>query len=141
MNDVRVSDFTEPTAVIRLTKIRNEYGVKKGRYYKGLENDAQALYEATRSAWSTKNCHKIPLTTLALSAYDGIVLEVYRIEKWQPAYYTTVAEPPEGYAKDNSRIEFVGTIADEAVRNKFKGKYVKHLFKRGDAHPVGVFGV
>ena len=136
---ITIRDFHVPTAVIRLTNIREEKGFKVGKYYEGLEHDAKALYETTRFAWSTKRNKKILDTKMALAVHDYIVLEVYEIALWQKCDSKRI-ETLNGYKDSKGRVEFFGKIAEESVRQKFKGASVRGLFKRGNACPVMCFG-
>ena len=68
-----------------------------------------------------------------MAVYQGIVREVYRIEKWRPAgtlpYKTRDAE---GFKK-SGRWEFEGVIATE-VRDEYIGNSNKDLV--GESHPL-----
>lgn len=136
---ITIKDFSVPTAVIRLTNIREERGFKIGKYYAGLEHDTKALYEATRFAWSTKRNKKILDTRIALAVHDYMVLEVYEIDSWHKCEAKRVGKL-NGYKDPKDRVEFSGKIAEESVRQKFKGASVEGLFKHGNACPVMCFG-
>ena len=36
----------------------------------------------------------------------------------------------------DDRFEFIGILADEELRNKYKYKSVEHYFKKGNANPI-----
>ena len=92
------------------------------------------LYEATRGTWKRK-IESVSRASYCLSVANGIVVEVYEIEQWYPA--GTV--PMQTRIVDlEKRIEFVGHPAMEKVRNRYIGKSVSHLFKRGEASPIKV---
>lgn len=79
-------------------------------------------YEATRGNWriNPKSPEACPY---ALSVTNGVVCEVYSIERWE--------EVPSG------RKRFVGTVAPETVRNLFLGKRIPDYYsKKGMASPV-----
>lgn len=129
IENVQVGDFTEPTAVIRLTS-----------YYRpGIEHERFALYEATRAHWSTKKDHQITATKIALAVHDGVVLEVYQIAAWVPANSTMMYFRMDN--GDKERMEFVGNIAKPSTRKRFLGKSVANLFSQGDIRPVACFGI
>jgi hypothetical protein len=93
-----------------------------------------ALYEATRGVW------RIGLrregVRYALAVVQGTVVEVYRIEHWQPALttpYTTRRLDPQLAA---GRWEFVGVVADDQVRSRYRGRSVSAYFTRGGQNPI-----
>lgn len=76
----------------------------------------------------------------AFSVFNGIIIEVYRIEKWLPAGSIPRptlpdAEVPEG------RYEFVGEVAEEEIRDRYIGKSMANLYKKGEANPMKYFFV
>lgn len=127
MEEITASDFDRPTVVIRLTDL----------YRPRLEFERVPLYEVTRAHWSIKKDHRIPKAKIALSAHDGIVLEVYEIAAWVPANSTMMVYRMDKGGRD--RMEFVGDVATNRLRSKYVGKSVAGLFKRGDIRPVAYF--
>ncbi|MFU8828866.1 MAG: LEM-3-like GIY-YIG domain-containing protein [Phycisphaerales bacterium] len=95
------------------------------------------LYDATRSAWklgSKRNSVKY-----AISVYRGVVREVYSVAAWVPSGSTMRQkdESTDGRSPHREgRWEFVGEVAEEAVRNKYVGKTVSAYFKPGSQNPV-----
>jgi len=81
----------------------------------------QELYEATRGIWKLGSRREN--AEYGMAVYQGIVREVYRIEKWHPAgtlpYKTRDAE---GF-KESGRWEFEGAIATE-IRDAYIGNSV-----------------
>lgn len=77
----------------------------------------EELYEATRGIWVVGEKRR-GLVEYAMAVYQGIVLEVYRIDEWYPAgtlvYHTRDASE----FKSSGRWEFAGRIARE-VRDKY----------------------
>ena len=98
----------------------------------------ESLYDVTRGYWKIS----IPLAgtaDYALAVSFGEVKEVYRIYEWVPASEErrkTIEYDPE---KEKGRIIFKGEVASDQVRNKYLGKNVKGLYKKGEANPVKVF--
>lgn len=88
-------------------------------YRSNMSNEE--LYEATRGIWKlgSRRDH----AEYVMAVYQGIVREVYRIEKWHPAgtlpYKTRDAE---GFKK-SGRWEFEGVTATE-VRDEYIGNSV-----------------
>lgn len=99
---------------------------------------AIALYDATRGCWrmGMANANK---AEYAAAVYGGVVREVYKIAKWLPAGSTQYADP-EKKDEPRDRIEFVGRIADETVRKRYRWKSVAHLYLRGAANPIFYVG-
>jgi hypothetical protein len=90
---------------------------------------AEELYEATRGIWVVGERRE--RAEYALSVYQGIVREVYRIVKWYPAgtlsYYTRDASN----FKSRGRWEFEGVVATD-IRDEYVGKSVG----RGGQNPI-----
>ena len=105
-----------------------------------LENSdnitAQELYNATRSAWRV-NIARANNVEYVLSVHQGIVKEVYQVSGWYDAGATFV--PKREDIIGSGRYEFVGTVAEDTIRDKYLNKSVKHLFKKGNAQPVMYF--
>ncbi len=67
-----------------------------------------------------------------------MVLEVYRITEWFPAFSTMMNQHVDEDAKEDlqNRYEFVGTIAPEEIRKKYKDKSVAGIFAKGEQNPI-----
>ena len=92
-----------------------------------------ALYEATRGHWRVGPRRN--MAEFALAVHDGLVLEVFAIEGWQPAGTAPYVTRPE--RKDpQGRWEFVGTRAPEAIRRKYRGHSIKRYLARGNQNPI-----
>lgn len=94
------------------------------------------LYEATRGLWKVgkKNRERVDY---AMAVYQGIVREVYRIERWLPAgtldYHT---RDDIERRKDSGRWEFEGEVAHD-----LHDMYVGHRVGKGGQNPIRyVFG-
>ncbi|MBN1969145.1 MAG: hypothetical protein JW870_07235 [Candidatus Delongbacteria bacterium] len=80
------------------------------------------LYEITRGMWNQlpKNYDS---AEFAFSVYKGIIQEVYEIAGWFKAnttqYFTRQSDPEE-----TNRMEFVGKIAKESIRNMYRHKSI-----------------
>ena len=117
-------EITEPALIIRIN----------------LEDSdnitAQELYNATRSAWKI-NLARANNVEYVLSVHQGIVKEVYQVSGWYDAGATFV--PKREDIIGSGRYEFVGTVAEDTIRDKYLNKSVKHLFKKENAQPVMYF--
>lgn len=85
------------------------------------------IYDITRSAWKV-DIEEASKYQYALAIYDNVVLEVYEIVQWFQGGRITFNSVFEGEWKDEKRYEFVGRIANEEVRNRYKNKSVKELY-------------
>ncbi|MEM6313987.1 MAG: hypothetical protein AAF743_07855 [Planctomycetota bacterium] len=114
--------FDEPTVLITINQ----------RYSPTLT--PMELYDATRSQW-VLNPDKRSVR-YAMAVYAGIIREVYEIAAWVPGGSTMQSLPR---TATPGRVEFVGRLADEAVRQRFRGKSVpRHL--RGGQNPIRFVG-
>lgn len=119
--ELNESDFNENTILIRI-----------GKYYRNDLSPAE-LYDWTRGMWRV-NINEAKQMRYALSVYEGMVMEVYEIVDWYKAYTTFTMR--DYYAPDEGRYEFVGRIANEKIRNKYKDKSVAKLFSKGNQNPI-----
>ena len=99
---------------------------------------AEALYESTRGIWK-RNLKSLAGTEYCLSVYKGEVVEVYKIDEWNPAGTTPMKTRVINPEHTIGRAEFVGKVAPDEVREKYIGRSVTKLYKRGEANPVKVF--
>lgn len=93
------------------------------------------IYEATRSCWRMSP-EKANEMDYCFAIYDGMIIEVYKIAAWVPCHTTLQGTRENFYDKEiykkdekQKRIEFVGTIAEEDVRERYKGSLVSDWFK------------
>ncbi len=124
-------NITEPVLLIRTSKL-----FKEGMSYK-------ELYEITRGVWKIgANRDK---AEYACCVANGIVQEIYTIQKWQPAGTTPYEMPVMADAntkgKWEGRWEFKGKVAPDSIRNKYKGKSVAHYFAKGNANPINYINI
>lgn len=94
----------EPAILIRINKLYR-YGMT------GAE-----LYDITRGVWKV-NTDRAARARYAFAVYQGIVREVYAINRWLDAGSTYSAQNPHG-ARIKGRSEFAGTLAEDRVRRK-----------------------
>ena len=70
--------------------------------------------------------------------YDGMIMEVYEIKAWFPAYSTmhNFKQLEETVEKDVGRYEFIGNVAPEEIRKKYVGCMVSSVFSKGNQNPI-----
>jgi len=81
----------------------------------------EELYGVTRTAWVVGARREA--ARYALAVYEGTVLEVYHIERWEPA-------------DTLGRWEFRGHVADESIRDEYVGLSVRHYLRAGNQSPI-----
>lgn len=114
--------ITEPAILIRINQLFH-YGM----------SDFE-LYEATRGLWKVGEQRE--KAEYAFAIYDGIVREVYRIRGWYPGGTTKYLTRSRAHIQRSDRWEFVGNIAEAAIRDKYLLKAVDKQFKLGSQNPI-----
>ena len=103
---------------------------------------AMELYDYTRGQWrlNPENAQK---AKYAFSIYQGIVQEVYEVLGWYEAGSTfSVRQGNENINRSNEdgldgRYEFIGNLAPQKIRNKYKHKPVhEKYFRPGNSNPI-----
>jgi hypothetical protein len=91
------------------------------------------LYDFTRGIWviAPKNQNGIKY---AFSIFDNVVQEVYEVRGWFKAGQTFSVR--KGTWNPENRWEFVGNVANDKIRNKYRFKSVKKYFPPGAANPI-----
>lgn len=125
MNEkLTVENIDENVIIFRITQYQHEMSTTE-------------IYDLTRRCWKV-NVEKARKAALAFAVYKGIVLEVYRIDKWVPGHSTynsiPVSDEIKRRDKQQGRWEFVGDVAED-IREKYVGKNVSGFFKRGNQSP------
>lgn len=119
-----VESIDENVIIFRVTK-----------YQPGMS--VTEIYDLVRTCWKV-NVEKARKADLAFAVYKGIVLEVYRIDKWVPGHSTynsiPVSDEIERRDRAEGRWEFVGRVAED-IREKYVEKNVSGFFKRGNQSP------
>ena len=80
------------------------------------------LFEATRGIW--KVGPKRDRVDWVFSVFQGVVMEVYRVERWVPAGTLNYETRDKRRLKRAGRWEFEGEVAEESVRKRYVGKRV-----------------
>ena len=120
-------DIDENVLLIRINQL----------YHYGM-SDIE-LYDATRSAWVI-NQERAEKLQYAFAVYEGMVMEVYKITAWLPAYSTmntrNISEEILKKDIEDKRKEVVGVVAPPEIREKCIGAIVSDLFVKGNANPI-----
>jgi hypothetical protein len=119
----------DPVCLIRINKLFR-YGM-----------NAQELYDVTRGIWRMAPARRNP--KYALAVYDRVVQEVYSIAAWSKAGTTysarfDIADRLRG--KDAERWEFVGTIALQKIRQKYRYMNVSRYLSPNSQNPISYIG-
>ena len=104
--------IVEPSILLRISQ----------KYQEGTSQED--LYKITRGEWVVGKRRNQAI--YAFAVYKGIVLEVYRIEKWLPFTGLTPS--------NRQRWCFDGVVAENLQH--YKGGSVKHYFNQGEANPI-----
>lgn len=119
-------DLDEDLVVIKINRL----------YREGMSEEA--LYEATRGIWK-RRIEGVEGNDYCLSVFKSEVVEVYKIDEWLPAGTIPMKTRTILPERTVGRVEFIGKIAPDEIRNKYIGKSVAKLFKYGEASPIKVF--
>jgi hypothetical protein len=99
------------------------------------------LYDYTRGHW-VLNPERANKAKYGIAVYEGIIQEVYEIVNWYKAGTTySVRQGNENIKRNElegleTRYEFIGNLAPEHIREKYKFKSIEHYFKRGNSNPI-----
>ena len=111
---LRESDFDEPAILIKITNV--DSSVLSSRF---------GLYERVRREWAAR-LDRVRNIRLALGVYDGKVVEVYRVAGW---FHTGEIMRRDGdIPPAEGRVEFVGNLASDELRERYKDRLVTDLF-------------
>ena len=111
----------EPSILIRINQLYR-YGMSPAE-----------LYDATRSAWAIGSRRE--KVELAFAVYEGVVREVYRVTGWLKGGSTFNGRTDGKRRRRPGRWEFVGVIAEDAVRRRYVNKFVGTQFPQGAQNP------
>lgn len=128
LSATKVEKFDHDMVLIKISKT----------YRVASKESAMALYDATRGTWPVAKA-SVDKVKYAAAIFGGVIREVYQVAAWLPAESTLYLDPN----RDNEhsdRFEFVGKIADEEIRQKYRWCSVAHLYKRGAAFPIMYVG-
>jgi len=113
-------NITEPAILIRISKA----------YVAKMSPDE--LYNTVRGRWKL-NPKVAEKADFAFIIHKGIIKEVYKIDSWHPASKGSGLNISGDFA---GRYEFVGEVALDSIRKKYKLASIKHYFVRGNSNPI-----
>ena len=109
---LRETDFDEPAVLIKIT---------------GVDPSSMSeseLYDRIRCCWKVSP-NRVYAIHLALGVCNGRVVEVYHVDKWLNA--EEAKEQGDGLLPEDGRYLFVGKIASDEIRNRYKGRFASEL--------------
>ncbi len=126
------ANVTERSILIRINQLYR-YGM-----------DADSLYDATRGVWvigGREDGGRRDCAEYAFSVFKGIIIEVYKINKWylagtQSTVYKTRLDKNMPRTYEPPRWEFEGEIAESEIREKYLKKSVKRSLTNGSQNPI-----
>lgn len=121
-HELKLDDISENILIIKIN-----------RAYRNDMTDFE-LYEVTRGTWVI-SLEKARRVEYVFAVYASIVLEVYSVAGWHPAFstfYNTIPNLP----TNNDRYEFVGNIAPKEIREKYRLSSVSGIFDYGAQNPI-----
>lgn len=127
--DKQTVNITDPAILIRINQAFR---------YSMTEME---LYDYTRGQWKL-NPERASNAKYGIAVYEGIVQEVYEIHNWYKAGSTfSIRQGNENIERDameglDGRYEFIGNIASNDIREKYRFKSVGHYFKQGNSNPI-----
>jgi hypothetical protein len=123
---ISLSEFDCPIAVIKVNRL-----------YRPNITDEE-LSDITRGYWRTSRI-KAQKCDIVLSVYRGKVIEVYSVDEWVNGEDLKLSTRINTYRAGS--YGFNGHVALKVVRDKFIGRYVNNLYRRGNQNPVMAFNV
>jgi hypothetical protein len=109
---------------VRIMKEHAGLAFNLTKTYRSSMSDIELL-EATRGTWA-----RVPRSEnlkYAYATYNGIVKEVYEIRQWLPAgtqqYFYRSRQL--GDERLKNRFEFLGVLAQQDIRDRYKGKLIE----------------
>jgi hypothetical protein len=97
-------------------------------------SSAFSLYDATRGTWSLDR-QRVAKIQYVAAVFGGVIREVYRVAAWLPAESTQYLDLTRSNLPSD-RLEFVGKIAEEKIRNLYRWKSVAHMYRKGARNPI-----
>lgn len=130
-----VAGYSQAKAVIREPAIL----LRINQNYRHGMSDVE-LYDATRAYWNVGDETRDE-AELAFAVYQQTIREVYRITDWHPGGTTFNVRNVGRETDAGSKWEFVGTIAEPELRDRYINRSVAHLMKGHAQNPVRVVNI
>jgi len=115
-------NIIHPVILIRINKL----------FVYGMTDEA--IYDATRGVW--KMGERRLNAQYAFAVYDGLVREVFHIESWHTGGTTPYTTRKAEDVDRPERWEFVGKVAEKAIRNRYRHKSVREYLPANTQNPV-----
>ncbi len=108
--------------------------VRINRLYRHNMSAAE-LYETTRGVW--KIGERRERARYAFAVFEGVVREVYEVHSWHPGHSTPYEFREQELAERDltGRWEFLGTVARDEIRSRYRGGSVRAYLPRGLQSP------
>lgn len=107
--------------------LHNVVIININRQYAKVKNSNNSIYVATKESWVI-NKNRINELEYALSEFQGIIIGVFKINKW----YAASTENN----KINKRWGFDGEDAPKEIKDLYLNKSIAHVKKKGAANPI-----
>ncbi len=95
---------------------------------------AQELYESTRGVWVIGD--RKTKAKYAFAIFQGIIREVYTINKWHKAGTLSYQYREIDKDKHSNRWEFEGVVANQETREKYLKKSIRQYLSKGSQNPI-----
>lgn len=120
-----LKELLHPLVIININK----------KYKRGI--NTYDIYSATKEAWKVAES-KIKHLKYALAEYEGIIIEVYKINDWYKVNTEDFNKRSEVKIKENKNLRwgFNGVVASDEVRNYYLNKSISRFKKKGAANPI-----
>ena len=102
---------------------------------------ADELYEVTRGVW--KVGRRRERVRYALAVFERVVREVYAVNSWHPGHSTPYQyREKELSGRDlTGRWEFLGEVAPEEIRARYRGGSVNRYLSPGQQNPIAYVNI
>ena len=116
------ANITDPMLLITINQL----------YRTGMPADE--LYEATRGVW--KIGERRNHARFACAVFQGVIREVYTIERWHPAGTAAYRTRNPADYMVQGRCEFVGHPAPDEIRDRYCRRSVRHILGPSSQNPI-----
>ena len=108
----KIEELENPSLVVKINKTFRD----------GMSSEE--LYEIIRGIWKIKK-EKRDRIEYVFGVYRGIIKEVYKVTRWDDAGTTPYKFRIHDTELLKARSEFVGSPAENAIRDRFVGKSIE----------------
>lgn len=111
-----IEELNKPSLVVKINKTFRD----------GMSNDE--LYEIIRGIWKIHK-DKRDKIQYVFGVYHGTIIEVYKVSYWDDAGKTPYKFRKHDAETLRGRSEFVGSPADDIIRDRFVGKKIELTYQ------------